>query len=71
MDEFLDQKSYIMGDTFTLPDCYMFVMLFWPPHFKIDSQEWQNLSRYFEELKKRNSIKQALKEEGFLTVKGS
>ncbi|MDX1900818.1 MAG: glutathione transferase GstA [Gammaproteobacteria bacterium] len=70
VEKSLEQKDFLAGDTFTLPDAYFFVMLFWLHHFKIDVAEWPNLSHYFQTLKNRKAIQQALKEEGFEKVMG-
>jgi len=56
--------TYLMGDRFTLPDAYLFVMLRWAKHFKIDLSQHTNLEKYFNELLNRPSIQQSLKEEG-------
>ena len=60
----LSQRKFLMGDEFTLPDGYLFVILRWVPNFGIELSEWPNLSRYFAELKKRKSVHQALEQEG-------
>ena len=62
VDKNLTHK-YLLGDEFTLPDPYLFVMLTWALHFKFDLSEWPNLSRFFAELKQRKSIHQSLVEE--------
>lgn len=54
----------LMGDHFTLPDGYLFVMLLWLSKFKIDLTQWPNLDRYYNNLKQRPSIKKSLEEEG-------
>lgn len=64
IDKQLNNKTYLLGDDFTLPDAYLFVMLMWALHFKFDITAWPNLSRYFAELKKRQSIMKTLQEEG-------
>lgn len=63
VDKQLYHKKYLTGNDFTLPDAYLFVMLTWLTNFKINITEWQYLSRYFAELKKRRSIQQSLEEE--------
>ena len=60
----LQNHQYLMGDHFTLPDAYLFVMLLWTSYFKMDLSEWSQLPRYFKELNNRQSIKNALKQEG-------
>lgn len=59
----IKQNKYLIGEQFTLPDAYLFVILTWMPNFKLDINEYPNLARYFAELKKRNTIVQSLKEE--------
>ncbi len=63
VEEHLNQKKYLMGNDFTLPDSYLFVILSWMPHLKVDISDCKNLNRYFEELKKRDSVQLSLKEE--------
>ena len=60
----LANQNFLMGDTFTLPDSYLFVMILWTFGMKIDIQEFPNLIRYFEALKKRPSVAASLAEEG-------
>lgn len=65
VDKHLHHNKYLVGDDFTLPDAYMFVMLMWAHHFKMDEGEnWEHLSRYFKELKNRKAIQKSLEEEG-------
>lgn len=64
VNQHLQNHQYLIGDQFTLPDAYLFVMLKWTSYFNIDLNEWDNLSRYFKTLGQRNSIQLSLKEEG-------
>ena len=59
----LEDHAYLLGNHFTLPDAYLFVMLLWSVSFKLDLKEWAHLSRYFNELNKRASIQHSLKQE--------
>jgi glutathione S-transferase len=59
IDQHLSKNKFLMRDTYTLPDGYLFVMLFWFPHFKMKLSKWKNLLRYFVELKQRKSIHQS------------
>lgn len=63
VDQHLKQRKYLFGDIFTLPDAYLFVILLWLPQAKLDINQWQSLSRYFADLKKRPAIQQSLQEE--------
>lgn len=62
----LGENKYLVLNHFTLADAYLFVVLSWLPRLKIDLASWKNLSAYFEELKQRKSVSQALKEEGIV-----
>ncbi|WED44635.1 glutathione transferase GstA [Legionella cardiaca] len=57
------KHQYLMGEHFTLPDAYMFVILLWATKFKIDLKAWDHLPRYFATLQKRPAIIKSLKEE--------
>ncbi len=64
VDKQLVGKTFLMGDTFTLPDAYLFVMLLWASSMKINIQSMEHLTRYYHELLQRDSIKRSLEEEG-------
>jgi glutathione S-transferase len=64
VNEQLKDKNYLLGDSFTLPDAYLFVMLSWLPGFKINLEEWSNLSRFFKHVNKRPAVQKSLQEEG-------
>lgn len=62
----LDKTTFLVDTQFTLPDGYLFVVLTWAKHFKIDLSEYQNITRYIEMLTKREAIQKSLQEEGIL-----
>lgn len=62
-DGVLHKNKYLLGDEFTLPDGYLFVILSWLPKVGIELSDWPNLSRYFSEVKKRKSVQQSFEEE--------
>ena len=62
----LQKNKYFAGDTFTLPDSYLFVVLTWLPRLKIDSTEWPAISKYLEMLKERDSVKKAIHQQNEL-----
>ncbi|NNM59830.1 MAG: glutathione transferase GstA [Legionellales bacterium] len=59
----LGSKPYLLGDRFTLPDAYLFVILTWMQHLQINMSEYPNLTRYFDALLKRPSIVKSLAQE--------
>jgi glutathione S-transferase len=63
LDNHLANNKYLLGNDFTLPDAYLFVILGWAVHFKIDLAPWKNLSRYIAELMQRKSVMESLKQE--------
>jgi glutathione S-transferase len=60
----LENNQFLMGDTFTLADSYLFVILVWVAKLKIPMTNWPKLARYFADMKQRKSVQLALKEEG-------
>ncbi len=60
MDFYLENHKFLMGEQLTLGDSYLFVILIWLKKLKMNMNEWPNLSRYFIDMKKRPSVKQAL-----------
>ena len=68
VDNHLKKNKYLMGDSYTLPDGYLFVILNWLPNFGLNISDWPHLQQYFKELEKRKSVKQALQEEKSLAA---
>ena len=64
LDHHFSEHKFLLGEQFTLPDAYLFVVLNWLQFFAIDIKQWPHLARYFAELKTRPSIEQSLLEEG-------
>lgn len=60
----LVDRAYLMGETFTVADCYLFVMLRWCERFGIDRQLLPNLEGYYERIRERPSVVHALEAEG-------
>jgi glutathione S-transferase len=63
-DQHFHDHRFFMGEQFTLPDGYLFVILRWLAKLKIDINEWTHLPRFFQDMKAHPSVQQALKEEG-------
>jgi glutathione S-transferase len=57
-------RAYLMGETFTVADSYMFVMLRWCERFGIDRELWPNLEGYFLRVLERPTVEAALEAEG-------
>ena len=59
----LEKTPYLCGDHFTLPDAYLFVMLLWAHSRQFDLSSMPSLLKYFDELKLRKTIIDAMAEE--------
>jgi glutathione S-transferase len=63
---FLENKTFLMGNGFTVADAYLFTVLSWTRPLKIDLARWPVLAAYQSRVAPRPAVQQALKEEGLL-----
>jgi len=56
--------KYVLGDTFTVADAYLFTILRWTDFAKMDRGKWPTLAAYFELVGRRPQVQAALKAEG-------
>jgi glutathione S-transferase len=63
---FLGKKPYLMGDTFTVADGYLFTVLNWTAHVKIDLSKWPVLADFQARIAKRPKVQEAMKAEGLI-----
>jgi glutathione S-transferase len=66
VDEQLEGKQYLMGDSFSVPDAYLFTVTNWTAHTGIDISGFKNLSAFQARMAARPSVQAALKAEGLL-----
>ncbi len=66
LSSFLGNKTYLMGNTFTVADTYLFTVLSWSSHVGIDLAPWPVLTAYQARVAQRPKVQQALREEGLL-----
>jgi glutathione S-transferase len=64
-DDLVD-KAYLMGETFTVADAYLFAMLRWCERYELDLEIWPNLDDYYLRVSQRPAVEQALAAEGLL-----
>ncbi len=64
IDHQLAGKQYLMGDTFTVADAYLFVVLRWSPRVGIDLAKWPNITAYLDRVAARPKVQETLKAEG-------
>ena len=62
----LGNRQFLMGDTFTVADAYLFTVLSWGRFVNIDLGEWPQLQRYVERVGSRPHVMEALRSEGLL-----
>jgi glutathione S-transferase len=63
VNEHLGNNTYLMGEEFTLPDAYLFVMLRWTYYFKMDLTPYPNLKQFIHHMRSRPSVVEALQQE--------
>jgi glutathione S-transferase len=63
---FLGDKTFLLGNTFTVADAYLFTVLKWTRIVKIDLAKWPALAAYQARIAQRPKVQAALKEEGLL-----
>jgi glutathione S-transferase len=63
---FLKDKNFLMGNAFTVADAYLFTVLNWSGHVRIDLAKWPVLAAYQARIAPRPKVQQALREEGLL-----
>lgn len=59
----LGDKDYLLGE-FTIADAYAFVMLTWARKFELDLSGFPKLLAYYDRVKARSAVQQALQAEG-------
>ena len=66
VDGELAGKQYLMGDTFTVADGYLFTVTNWPQHVGLDLSPYANLVAYRARVGARPAVVAAMKAEGLL-----
>jgi glutathione S-transferase len=56
----LEKQPYLMGETFTAPDAYLYNMLRWTTHTGIDLAKWPALQAFFARVDARPAVQAAL-----------
>jgi glutathione S-transferase len=65
VEERLGGRDYLTGDTFTIADAYLFVILRWTRIHHIELARWPGLSEFVERVTERPAVEAALHAEGF------
>jgi glutathione S-transferase len=62
----LEGKDYLMGDTFTVADAYLYTILRWSPFVGIDLARWPVVAAYKARVEARPHVREALLAEGLI-----
>ena len=66
LDRHFAKSDYLMGDSFSLPDAYLFTVLNWTKPTNIDISQFKHLTAYHERMAARPSVQAAMKAEGLI-----
>lgn len=64
--EALEDKSFLIGNDYSVADVYMFVVLGWAPHVKLDLSHFASLQAYANRIGKRAAVLRVLRAEGLV-----
>jgi glutathione S-transferase len=66
VDEQLEGKQYLMGDSFSIADAYLFTVTNWTGHTGIDISALKNLGAFQARMAARPAVQAAMKAEGLV-----
>jgi glutathione S-transferase len=66
LERVMTSRTFLMGEQFTVADAYLFTVLSWAGHVKLDMSARPALQRYVERIGKRPHVIEALKAEGLV-----
>lgn len=61
-----DGRTYLLGDTFSVADSYLFVVSNWANFTGIDLKKWPNVAAFVERVSSRPAAQAAMKAEGLI-----
>jgi glutathione S-transferase len=64
VDQQLAGRQYLMGDTFSVADAYLYTVLRWTKRIEMDISKWRNLTAFMDRVAARPKVQEALKAEG-------
>ena len=66
VDQKLAGKNYLMGDNFSVPDAYLFVMTTWAQRMNVPIDAYPNLTAFRDRMAARPKVQEAMKAEGLI-----
>jgi len=64
LEQMLQGRQYVTGDSFTAADAYLFTVLNWTKIHQIDLGKWPNVQAYLARIGARPKVQETLKAEG-------
>ncbi|KFC73836.1 Glutathione S-transferase domain protein [Bosea sp. LC85] len=61
-----DGRPYLLGETFSVADAYLFVVTNWANHTGVALDAWPKLQAFMQRLTGRNTVRQAMQAEGLI-----
>jgi glutathione S-transferase len=62
----LEGRQYLMGDSFSVPDAYLFTVTNWTKHVGVDIASLRNLAAFMARMAARPAVQAAMKAEGLI-----
>lgn len=59
----LESRKFLLGDTFTVADAYLFTILTWTKQVEIDLGRWPSVKAYMERIEARPAVRAAMEAE--------
>lgn len=66
LNQQLEGRDYLMGESFTVPDAYLYTVSNWAPRVNIDLTDLPNVQAYMARVAARPAVQAAMKAEGLL-----
>ena len=66
IEQALEGKSFLFGETFTVADAYLFVVTSWAGFLKVDVSAFKNLKAFQERVAARPAVRAAMAAEGLI-----
>lgn len=66
IEKALASKSFLLGETFTVADAYLFVITNWAGHLKVDLSEFPNVAAFQKRVAERPAVRAAMMAEGLI-----
>jgi glutathione S-transferase len=66
VDRQLEGKAYLTGETFTVPDAYLFVIAGWGKYVGVPTDHLPHLSAFMARMAARPAVQEAMKAEGLI-----